>query len=159
MTTLPFPSLSPEGIQVIKDALAGTHHEPEHELSGALRLHEGVQRWWQGVRTALSRGVEGSQARALLSSQISFCEVAAIFLQLALDNPPHPPGSQDMDRARAALAETREIEAKAQAWLAFLAQPTVPPSEEQLARGRTAYERGETVDIRDAAARLRTRRP
>ena len=43
------------------------------------------ERWWQALGAALVRGLEGSQARALLSVQISLCGADAIFLQVALD--------------------------------------------------------------------------
>src|SRR5713226_7348134 len=112
MMTSMFPDLSPEGIRVMRDALAGAHRENEHELSWALRTHEAVRRWWHGLGAALSRGLEGSQARALLSVQISLCGADAIFLQVALDNAADAPQPEDVDRARAALAEAREIEAK-----------------------------------------------
>jgi hypothetical protein len=142
----------------MKEALAGTQHEPEHELSGALRLHEGARRWWQGVGAALSRGVEGSQARAILGFQITFCGVDTVFLQVALENATDGPPSEDVNKAKAALTEVREIEAKVRDLLAFVSQPATPPSQEQLGRGMGAYERGETEDMKAAAARLRARR-
>jgi hypothetical protein len=159
MMTLPFPGLSPEGVRVMKAALAEARHEPGHELSGALRMHEQVRRLWHGLGASLSRGVEGSQARAVLRVQITLCEVDAIFLQVALDNAAGAPDPEEVERAKAALAEAREIEAKARDWLGFTSQPPVAPPEEQLARGMAAYERGETEDLNDVAARLRARRP
>jgi hypothetical protein len=157
MTTLTFPILSPEGIRVMRDALAGAPREGEHELSRAVRMHEGVRRWWNGLGEALSRGLEGSQARALLGVQIALCGADAIFLQVALDNAADAPQPEEAGRARAALAEAREIEAKAREWLGFASQPPAAP-EEQLARGMAVYERGETEDLKDAVARLRAKR-
>jgi hypothetical protein len=157
MTTLTFPILSPEGIRVMRDALAGAPREGEHELSQAVRMHEGVRRWWKGLGEALSRGLEGSQARALLGAQIALCGADAIFLQVALDNAADAPQPDEVDRARAALAEAREIEAKAREWLGFVSQPPAAP-DEQLARGLAVYERGETEDLKDAVARLRAKR-
>jgi hypothetical protein len=160
MTTLTFPDLSPEGNRVMRDVLGGAHREgePEHELPRAVRMHEGVRRWWQGLGTALSGGLEGSQARALLGVQIALCGADAIFLQVALDNAADAPQPEDVDRARAALAEARAIEAKARDWLGFASQSPAAPAEEQLARGVAIYERGETEDLKDAVARLRARR-
>jgi hypothetical protein len=158
MMTLSFAGLSSEGVRVMRDALAGVRQEPEHELSGALRMHERVRRWWQGVHTALSNGVEGSQAREVLGTQIAFCEADAIFLQLALENAADTPNPDDMDKAKAALAEARDIEAKARDWLGFVSLPSATPSEDQLAHGRTAYERGETLNFCDAIAQLKSRR-
>jgi hypothetical protein len=158
MTTLTFPPLSPEGIRVMRDALAGTPPEGGHDLSQALRTHEGVRRWWKGLGEALSRGLEGAQARALLGTQIALCGADAIFLQIALDNAADAPHPEEVDRARAALAEAREIEARARDWLAFAGQPPATPPEEHLARGMAGYERGETEDLKDAVARLRAKR-
>jgi hypothetical protein len=158
MMTLPFAGLSSEGMRVMRDALAGVGQEPEHELSGALRIHDGVRRWWQGVRAALSGGVEGSQAREVLAIQIAVCEADAIFLQLALESAAGAPNPEEVDKPRAALAEAREIEVKARDWLGFVSPPAVAPSEDQLARGRAAYERGQTLDLRDAVAELKSRR-
>ena len=158
MMTLTFPSLSPEGIRVMRDALAGAPRAGEHELSQALRTHEVVRRWWKALGEALSRGLEGSQARALLGAQIALCGVDAVFLQVALDNAADAPRPEDVDRARAALAEAREIEARAREWLDFASQPPGVPPEDQLARGLAVYERGETEDLKDAVARLRAKR-
>jgi hypothetical protein len=150
MTTLTFPTLSPEGIRVMRDALAAAQREGEHELSQVVRTHEGVRRWWKALGEALSRGLEGSQARALLGAQIALCGADAIFLQVALDNAADAPQQEEVDRARAALAEVREIEAKAREWLGFASQSAAAPPEEQLAHGMAAYERGETEDLKDA---------
>jgi hypothetical protein len=159
MTTLPFHGLSSEGMRVMLDALAGVGQEPEHELSGALRMHARVRRWWQGIHTALSNGVEGSQAREVLGFQIAVCEADAIFLQLALENTANAPNAEEMAKVRAALEEAREIEAKARDWLGFVSPPSVAPLQEQLAHGREGYERGQMLDLRNAVAELRARRP
>jgi hypothetical protein len=156
MTTLTFPSLSPDGIRVMRDALAGAGREGEHDLSRAVRMHDGVRRWWKGLGEALSRGLEGSQARALLGVQISLCGADAIFLQVALDSAAAPQ-PEEVAGARAALAEAREIEARARDWLAFADQPAGAVPEEQLARGMAGYERGETEDLKEAVARLRAK--
>jgi hypothetical protein len=142
----------------MRDALAEARHEPEHEMSGALRMHEAVRRWWQGARTAISRGMEGAQARSLLSLQLALCQVDAIFLQVALDNAADVPRSEDVDRARAALVEAREIEAQAREWLDLTSKSPPVPSAEQLAHGRAAYEGSETEDLKDVIARLKAKR-
>jgi len=140
-------------------ALAETQRGDEHELARALRTHEGARLWWQALGAALSRGLEGSQLRALLGIQVSLCGAAAIFLQVALDNAADAPHPEDVTRARAALAEARDIEARARDWLGFVSRPSGAPPEEQLARGVAAYEQGATEDLKEAAARLRARRP
>jgi hypothetical protein len=114
---------------------------------------------WQGVGTDLARGLEGSQARALLSLQIALCKADAIVLEVALENDADTSTQEDVGQATAALAEARVIEAKAREWLGVISLPCETPSEEELARGVAAYERGETLDMRDASARLRARRP
>jgi hypothetical protein len=151
------PALSPEQVRVIREALPQVPDQ-QHELSGAMRMHEAVSRWWQGIGLALARGLEGSQARALLTMQISLCGADGIFLQVALDNAADARSAAEVDAARAALAEAREIEAKARAWLSFVGQPTTVPAQEQLARGMAAYERGETEALSSVMARLRARR-
>jgi hypothetical protein len=156
MMTLSFPGLSTEGIQVMRDALAGVRHESE--WSGALGAHEWVQRWWEGLRKALAQGVEGSQARALLSFQIALCGAVALSLQVVLDKAAAAPRSEDVDRARTALAEVREIEVKARNWLGFVTRPAAIPSDEKLVRGMAAHERGETEDLADVVARLKASR-
>jgi hypothetical protein len=132
-------------------------------LTGALKTYAELRRWWQGVSATLDRGVEVIKAREILRSQIAFCEVGAVLLQVALDHAAGDPRRKTADKARAALAEAREIEAKARAWLDFVNQPKEMPSEEQLRRGVAAYERGETIDLREAVqelrARLRAQRP
>jgi hypothetical protein len=143
----------------MRDALAEALHEPEHELSGALRMHEWVRRWWQGVQTALAGGVEGSQAREILGIQVAVCEAGAIFLQLALENAADASNPDDVVKAGAALKEVRQIGAKARDWLGFVSPPSVAPSQEQLAHGRVAYQRGQTLDLRSAVTELRERRP
>ena|SRR5579872_1999924 len=159
MMTLTIPDLSPEGVRVMKEALAEATRVGEHELSRALRRHEETVRlWWQALRVALSRGLEGSEARALLGCQIALCGADAIFLQVALANAANAPQPEDVDRAKAALAEAAEIEDKARERLNFASLPSQAPPEELLARGHAAYERGETEDLKDAVARLRARR-
>jgi hypothetical protein len=101
--------------------------------------------------------VEGSQAREVLGIQIAFCEADAIFLQLALESAAAAPNPQDVDKARGALEEAREIEGKARDWLGFVSPPPVPPPEDQLAQARTAYERGDTLALRNAVGEQRTR--
>src|SRR5438067_992602 len=130
MKTIALPTLSPDAIRVMTGALAEAHLEDEHELPRAVRLHEEVRRWWQALGRALSRGLEGSQVRALLAVQISLCGADAIFLQVALDNAADAPHPEDVDKARAALAEAREIEAKARDWLGFASRPLGVPAEE-----------------------------
>jgi hypothetical protein len=153
MTTSVFPDLSPELIRVMKGALSTA--PPEHELSSALRAHEGVRRWWQGLHTALSRGLEAKEVRALASVQISLCGVDALLLQVALDNAGDAPHPDDLDQAKAALAEAMVIEAKARELLKFANGPAGAPLDEELASGMAAYERGETENLRDAVARRR----
>jgi hypothetical protein len=139
----------------MREALARPRGADEHDISWALRNHEVVLRWWQGLGTALSRSLEGSQARALLSAQISLCGADTIFLQLALDNAADAPQPQDVDRAKAALVEAREIESKARDWLTLISLPSASPSAEELSRRMAAYERGETQELQAVVARLR----
>jgi len=157
MMTLPLPWLAPEGARAMRDALAEASDRPEHELPGALRTHETVRRWWQGVRTAISHAMEGSQARGLLSMQVALCQVDAFFLQVAIDNTADAVRPEEVEGARDALVEVREIEARAREWLDFGSRPVTAPADEQLERGRAAYERGETEDLKDAIARLRAK--
>src|SRR5262249_42419521 len=104
MTSLPLLELSPEGVRVMREALAEARDDPEHELDGALRMHEKVRYCWHGCRAALARGVEGYHLRGLLGVQIAFCGADAVFLHLALEMA-DAADPEEVRRAQAALAE------------------------------------------------------
>jgi len=87
--------------------------------------------------------------------QVALCGADAIFLQVALDNAGDV-AHVEVDSAKGALREARVIEAKARDWLSF-GQPADPPSEEQLARGMSLYECGDSEDLKQAVNRLRAK--
>jgi hypothetical protein len=78
-----------------------------------------------------------------------------IFLQVALDNAADVAPAEDVGKIKAALAEARDIEARARQALAFIVQPSAIPPEVQLARGMAAYERGETQGLSEIVARFK----
>jgi hypothetical protein len=158
MKTEWLPNLAPEGIRLMKEALASAPHEPAAELPGALRLHEQVRRWWSGLTSALAQGLEGSQARTLLTVQMGLCSADKVFLQLALDNRDESACQDDVTRATTALAEVREIEATSRAWLDLASLPTTIPVAEKLTHAVAEYEQGKTEPLAGVVTRLKQRR-
>jgi hypothetical protein len=138
-------------------AIAGAQPHDEHQLSWALRIHEAVLLWWQGLGASLARGLEGSQARSLMAVQIGLCGADTIFLQVALDSAGAAPRMEDASRAKTALSETREIEAKARSWLEFASQTVSPPADHELARRMAEYQTGHTEDLGQVVQRMKAR--